>query len=115
MFRQRIVMTRNSWQRRIDSHLLAYCDRSFHCAFTLLGDVAAFAPGGHMLTVGSEDGIEIYNASNGLLNSSIERISCMDYIRCSAALTADGSGVGVGLQDQYLLPRGNRNVSYQIE
>ena len=83
--------------------------------FTLPGDVAAFAPGGHMITVGSEDGIQIYNASNGLLNSSIERISSMDYIPCSAAFTEDGSGVVVVLKDQYLLPHGNRKVSYQIE
>src|SRR5258708_33165043 len=48
--------------------------------FTLPRGAAAFAPGGHMVvvapwTVPDRDKIQMYNASNGLLNSSIKRIS----------------------------------------
>src|SRR5258708_25458380 len=57
------------------------------------GTVAAFAPGGHMFAVGREDGIHIYNASNGLLNSSIRTISSMKYTPYSAAFTEDECGV----------------------
>src|SRR5258705_10917338 len=58
--------------------------------FTLpRGRVAAFAPGGHMLTVRHTDGIHIYDASNGLLNSSISST----YNTHAAAFTKDGFGV----------------------
>src|SRR5258707_758421 len=66
--------------------------------FTLpRADVAAFAPGGHVVAVASRDkGMQIYNASNGLLNSSIGRISSTDnsFPRL-AAFTEDGSEVVV--------------------
>src|SRR5260370_13519470 len=63
--------------------------------FTLPRGVSAFTPSGHMVAVASEDGIRIYNASNGLLNSHIERISSMGYFPRFAAFTEDGSGVVV--------------------
>src|SRR5260370_14143905 len=63
------------------------------------GNVAAFAPGGHIVAIASEDGIQICNASNGLLNSSIGRTgSTDDYTPCLAAFTEDGSGVVVVLK-----------------
>src|SRR5258708_576015 len=69
--------------------------------FTLpqLGDVAAaFSPRGHMVAVASLPGvIQIHNASNGLLNSSIRSISSARYHPSSAAFTKDGSGVVVVL------------------
>src|SRR5258708_22808456 len=61
--------------------------------FTLRrGRVAAFAPGSHMLAVRHEDEIHIYDASNGLLNSSI-RITGSAYDTIAAAFTKDGFGV----------------------
>src|SRR5258708_2342378 len=61
--------------------------------FTLpRGRVAAFAPGGHMLAVRNKDGIHIYDASNGLLNSSI-RITGSTHDSHAAAFTKDGFGV----------------------
>src|SRR5260221_2987608 len=78
--------------------------------FTLpQGHVAAFAPSGNMFAVGREDEIQIYNASNGLLNSSITTIST-DHIPCLAAFTEDGCRVVVVSSDQSY-PK----VSYQIE
>src|SRR5258708_3385747 len=48
--------------------------------FMLPKGAAAFAPGGHMVAVApwtapDRDKIQMYNASNGLLDSSIKRIS----------------------------------------
>src|SRR5260370_27112896 len=61
--------------------------------FTLpFGWVAVFTPGGHMVAVISDQKIQIYNASNGLLNSSIPHDS---YPLHSAAFTEDGSEVVV--------------------
>src|SRR5258708_3270865 len=61
--------------------------------FTLpWGCVAAFAPGGHMFAVGRWDGIHIYDASNGLLNSSIRKMGSTDYYPCFAAFTENGCG-----------------------
>src|SRR5258708_8194157 len=47
--------------------------------------------------VGREDGIDLYNASNGLLNSSIRKPSSTDhrYSPRFAAFTEDGCGVVV--------------------
>ena len=56
------------------------------------GSMAIFAPGGHMVAVISHEEIQIYNASNGLLNSSIPHDS---YPQHSAAFTEDGSEVVV--------------------
>src|SRR5260221_9906965 len=66
--------------------------------FMLPKGVTAFAPGGHMVTVAPQtasngDKIRIYNVSNGLLDSSIKRISSA--LPYSAAFTKDGSGVVV--------------------
>ncbi len=63
--------------------------------FTLPRGEVAFAPNGHMVAVAppAEDRIQIYNASNGLLNSSIKRISSTS--PSLAAFTEDGSGVVV--------------------
>ncbi len=72
------------------------------------GTVAALAPGGHIIAVGREDGIHIYNASNGLLNSSIRTISSKDYIPYLAAFTEDECGVVV-------VSSVSGRVSYQIE
>src|SRR5258708_23641058 len=71
------------------------------------GEVAAFAPGGHMVAVISKKGIEIYNASNGLLNSSVPRSSFHEH---SAAFTEDGSEVVVVSE----LGTSFRPVSYRI-
>src|SRR5258708_7926410 len=61
--------------------------------FTLpFGRMAIFAPGGHMVAVISQTRIEIYNASNGLLNSSIS--TDIEFLH-SAAFTEDGSEVVV--------------------
>src|SRR5258708_19895162 len=72
----------------------------FTLAWSLEDTVITFAPGGHMFAVGHEDGIHIYNASNGLLNSSIGT-SCMGYRPLSAAFTEDGCGVVVVLHDDW--------------
>src|SRR6266436_5111655 len=56
------------------------------------GRMAVFAPGGHMVAVISDKEIQIYNASNGLLNSSIPHDSFRQH---SAAFTEDGSEVVV--------------------
>src|SRR5258707_15533687 len=71
------------------------------------GEMAIFAPGGHMVAVISKKRIEIYNASNGLLNSSI---STDIESPLSAAFTEDGSEVVVvsTSRDSF------RPVSYQI-
>src|SRR5260221_1671064 len=76
--------------------------------FMLPEGVAAFAPGGHMVTVAPywSDKIQICNASNGLLNSSIERISSTR--PDLAAFTEDGSGVVVVSSDL-------SGKSYEIE
>jgi len=75
--------------------------------FTLPKGVAAFTPGGHVVAVTShKKGIQIYNASNGLLNSSI---STDDNLPESAAFTKDGSEVVVVLSKSY-----DSKVSYQI-
>src|SRR5258708_1283036 len=50
------------------------------------GELTAFSPGGHMFAIGRRDGIHIYNASNGLLNSTI---SSMGYSPRLAAFTKD--------------------------
>src|SRR6266436_1051589 len=74
--------------------------------------VAAFAPGGHMFAIGRTDGIHIYNASNGLLVSSIRTANSMDDLPRSAAFTEDGRGVVV------VWTTGSRTfgeVSYQME
>src|SRR5258708_34619231 len=67
--------------------------------FMLPQGVAAFAPGGHMVAVApwTAHKIQIYNASNGLLDSSIKRISSTfpDLV----AFTEDGSGVVVVSSD----------------
>src|SRR5258708_22546139 len=78
------------------------------------GTVAAFAPGGHMFAVGREDGIHIYNASNGLLNSSI-RTSSVDHIPCLAAFTEDECGVVVVSLVWDSQSDGASKYSYQIE
>src|SRR5258708_5680656 len=68
--------------------------------FTLpRGRVAAFAPSSHMLTVRHEDGIHIYDALNGLLNSSI-RITGSTDDTIAAAFTKDGFGVIVVLSNR---------------
>src|SRR5258708_3621707 len=54
--------------------------------------MAVFAPGGHMVAVISHEEIQIYNASNGLLNSSIPHRSNPQH---SAAFAEDGSEVVV--------------------
>src|SRR5258708_18437766 len=78
--------------------------------FTLpKGEVAAFAPGGHMVAVISTKGIEIYNASNGLLNSSISMDNNTPH---SAAFTEDGSEVVVVSESGSVPYR--RPVSYRI-
>ncbi len=51
---------------------------------------SAFAPSGHMFTIGCRDGIHIYNVSNGLLNSSI---SSEGFNPRLAAFTEDECGV----------------------
>ena len=53
---------------------------------------SAFAPSGHMFTIGCRDGIHIYNVSNGLLNSSI---SSEGFNPRLAAFTEDECGVVV--------------------
>src|SRR5258708_23150339 len=70
--------------------------------FTLPQGAAAFALGGHMVAVApwtapDDDKIQIYNASNGLLDSSIKRVSSTfpDLV----AFTEDGSGVVVVSSD----------------
>src|SRR5258708_36359908 len=79
--------------------------------FTLpRGNVAAFAPGGHMIAVPSEDQIQIYSALYGLLNRSIGRISSTDYIPRLAAFTEDESGIVVVLSPLFWCPES----SYQI-
>src|SRR5258708_2966097 len=80
--------------------------------FTFSGDTVAvaFAPGGHMLAVGREDGIHIYNASSGLLNSSIRTISSVDHIPRLAAFTEDECGV-VAVSSKW----SDSKVYYQIE
>src|SRR5258708_8151718 len=67
--------------------------------FMLPQGVAAFAPGGHMVAVApwTAHKIQIYNASNGLLDSSIKRISSTSPVL--AAFTEDGSGVVVVSSD----------------
>src|SRR5258708_2288276 len=83
--------------------------------FTLSSDMtAAFAPGGHLFAVGRTDGIHIYNASNGLLNSSIRTISSVG-IPCLAAFTEDECGVVVVLLVLDSQSDGDRKCSYQIE
>src|SRR5258708_2458392 len=73
--------------------------------FTLpLGRTAVFAPGGHIVAVISHEEIQIYNASNGLLNSSIPHISLGPH---SAAFTEDGSEVVV-------VSKSVDSVSYRI-
>ncbi len=75
--------------------------------FTLpTANTIAFAPGGHMVAVISDEGIQIYNASNGLLNSSTS--TDIDS-PCSAVFTEDGSEVVV-ISNSAFYPR----VSYQI-
>src|SRR5258708_4263629 len=87
--------------------------------FTLSGGtVTAFAPGGHLFAVGREDGIHIYNASNGLLNSSIRTTSSMDYTPYLATFTEAGCGVVVvssecGVVNAFSSSDGK--LSYQIE
>src|SRR5258708_19801245 len=62
--------------------------------FTLpKGDVAAFAPGGHMLAVGRTDGIHIFYASNRLLNSSIRTTGSTRDTPRLATFTEDGFGI----------------------
>ncbi len=56
------------------------------------GEAAAFTPGGHMVAVVSHGEIQIYNASNGLLNSSISTDIGLPH---SAVFTEDGSEVVV--------------------
>src|SRR5258708_30398201 len=70
----------------------------------------AFAPGGHMLAVGRHGGIHIYNASSGLLNSSIRMISSKHHIPHLAAFTEDECGV-VAVSSKW----SDSKVSYQIE
>src|SRR5258708_9413915 len=73
------------------------------------GKVAAFAPGGHMVAVISAEGIEIYNASNGLLNSGVS--TDIEFLH-SAAFTEDGSEVVVvSMEFTVFLPP---QVSYRI-
>ncbi len=72
--------------------------------------MAAFAPGGHMIAVASEDQIQIYSALYGLLNGSIGRISSTDYIPRLAAFTEDESGIVVVLSPLFWCPES----SYQI-
>src|SRR5258708_7000533 len=72
----------------------------------------AFAPSGHMLAVGCQDGIHIYNVSSGLLNSSIRTISSMDHIPHLAAFTKDEYGVVAVLSEQKW---SDSKVSYQVE
>src|SRR5258708_4169282 len=80
--------------------------------FTLpRGGVPAFAPGGDMFAVGREDGIHIYNTSNGLLNSSIRTLSPMDdYFPRLVAFTEDECDVVVVSSAQ-----SHDKVSYRIE
>src|SRR5258708_14649503 len=81
--------------------------------FTLpRGRVAAFAPGSHMLAVRHEDRIHIYDASNGLLNSSI-RITGSTDDTIAAAFTKDGFGVIVVSSNN--LGGWPEKVSYCIE
>src|SRR5258708_4675633 len=69
---------------------------------------SAFAPGGHMFAIGRRDGIHIYNASNGLLNSSI---SSEGFIGPHlAAFTEDECGV-VGVSSEW----SDDKVSYHIK
>src|SRR5258708_2033681 len=76
--------------------------------FTLpRGELTAFAPGGHMFAIGREDGIHIYNASNGLLNRSI---SSMGYEPRLAAFTKDECGVVVVSSEW-----SDHKVSYHIK
>src|SRR5260370_25124042 len=65
----------------------------------------------------TKDGIQIYNASNGLLNSSIGKIGSADnYIPCLAAFTEDGSGVVVVLKCwRHTYLKAEMKVSYQIQ
>ena len=80
--------------------------------FTLpYGGVAAFSPGGRMFAVGREDGIHIYDASNGLLNSSIRSMGSTDHSPFFAAFTEDGCGVVVVSRDW----KSSQRVSYRIE
>src|SRR5258708_26073192 len=72
----------------------------------------AFAPSGHMLAVGCQDGIHIYNVSSGLLNSSIRSISSVDHIPHLAAFTKDEYGVVAVLSEQKW---SDSKVSYQVE
>ncbi len=65
-----------------------------------------------MLAVGREDGIHIYNASNGLLNSSIRTMSSKDYTPYLAAFTEDECGVVV-VSSHRSYP--NLKFSYQVE
>src|SRR5258708_4859612 len=74
-------------------------------------DVAAFAPSGDMFAVRRYDEIHIYNASNGLLNSSIRTMGSTDSHPSLAAFTKDGCGVVVVLRPPKYLPR----ISYRIE
>src|SRR5258708_15615191 len=71
------------------------------------GDLTAFAPGGHMFAVGRGDWIHIYNASNGLLNSSI---SSMGYYPRLGAFTEDECSVVV-VSSKW----SDDKVSYHIE
>src|SRR5258708_16814870 len=80
--------------------------------FTLPRGVAAFASGSHMLAVRHEDGIHIYDASNGLLNSSI-RITGSTYDTHAAAFTKDGFGVIVVSSND--IDGSPEKVSYCIE
>ncbi len=58
------------------------------------GSLVTLAPGGHMFAVGDEDRIQIYNASNGLLNSSIGSMATDGhYYPNVAAFTEDECGV----------------------
>src|SRR5258708_21123662 len=76
------------------------------------GTVTAFAPGGRMFAVGREDGVHIYDASTGLLNSSIRTMSSMKYTPYSAAFTEDECGVVVVSS---VRSDGDRKRSCQIE
>ncbi|SRR5258708_1814116 len=71
------------------------------------GDLIAFAPGGHMFTIGCKYGVHIYNVSNGLLNSSI---SSMSYGPHLAAFTKDKCGIVV-----LSLEWSDHKVSYYIQ
>src|SRR5258708_25070441 len=79
-------------------------------------DVAAFAPGGHVVAVASRDkGMQIYNASNGLLNSSIGRISSTDDDEPHlAAFTEDGSEVVVVSLTHHLFGYTHRVAKFNL-